>query len=56
MKTLSFSHIKFADLQKVVIIRQIANDDLFAEWFAYHARSIYHRAALAFCHSDQKRQ
>ena len=36
MKTLSFSHIKFADLQKVVIIRQIANDDLFAEWFAYN--------------------
>ena len=36
MKTLSFSHIKFAELQKVVNIRQIANDDLFAEWFAYN--------------------
>jgi hypothetical protein len=35
MKTLSFSHIKFADLQKVVKIRQSLNDDLFADWFAY---------------------
>ena len=35
MKTLSFSHIKFSDLQKIVNIRQITNDDLFADWFAY---------------------
>ena len=35
MKTLSFSHIKFADLQKVVNIRQVANEAIFQEWFRY---------------------
>lgn len=35
MKTLSFSHIEFADLQKVVNIRQVANDAIFQEWFGY---------------------
>ena len=44
MKTLSSSHVKFADLQKVVNIRQITNDALFAEWFAYdYAISKYPR-------------
>ena len=35
MKTLSFSHITFADLQKLVNIRQVTNDAVFADWFGY---------------------
>ncbi len=35
MKTLSFSNIKFADLQKVVNIRQSVNATIFQDWFGY---------------------
>ena len=35
MKTLSFSHIKFADLQKVVNIRHVSKDELFDDWFGF---------------------
>ena len=35
MKTLSFSNITFADLQKIVTIRQIIRDEAFAEWFGF---------------------
>ncbi|CAK0746119.1 conserved hypothetical protein [Gammaproteobacteria bacterium] len=35
MKTLSFSHVTFADLQKLVNIQQVVNDAIFAEWFNY---------------------
>lgn len=35
MKKLSFSHIQFADLEQLVNIRQIVDDTVFDEWFAY---------------------
>jgi len=35
MKTLSFSHVTFADLQKLVNIRQVINDAVFDDWFGY---------------------
>ncbi|GAK49448.1 hypothetical protein U14_00670 [Candidatus Moduliflexus flocculans] len=35
MKMLSFSHVTFADLQKLVNIRQVVNDAAFGDWFGY---------------------
>ena len=35
MKTLSFSRVTFADLQKLVNIRQVVNDAVFDDWFGY---------------------
>ena len=35
MKSLSFSRVTFADLQKLVQIEQISRQDLFDEWFGF---------------------
>ncbi len=35
MKTISFSTVKFADLARLVDLRQIIDDSVFAEWFGY---------------------
>lgn len=35
MKTLSFSHVRFADLQKIVNIEQRPDQQVFDEWFQY---------------------
>ena len=35
MKSLSFSRVTFAELQKLVQIEQISRQDLFDEWFGF---------------------
>jgi len=35
MKKFSFSHIKFADIERLVDIRQVVDDTVFEEWFSY---------------------
>ncbi len=35
MKAISFSRITFADLQKIINIRQVVNDAVFDDWFGY---------------------
>jgi len=55
IKILSFSRIKFADLQKIVNIRQTTNDTLFAEWFAYDYAINQHEMRLLQTLIDEHR-